>query len=76
MCEKEKWKMGLIGSTMPNEHIIYLLGAEAVCPECKGMMRDTGVSFFCNDCRRVFVISDDLDFDRKVKIREVSKTVS
>jgi len=68
--------MGLPGITRKNEHIIYLLGTEAVCPECKGMMRDTGVSFHCNDCRRVFVVSDDMGFDRKVKICEITKIIS
>ena len=62
-------------SKKTKEHIVYLLGNEAVCPECKGMIRDMGISFYCNDCRRTFVISDDMGFDRKIKVKEISFAV-
>jgi len=63
--------MGLMGMVRESEHIVYLLGTEAVCPECKGMMKDNGFSFHCNDCSRVFIISEDMGFDRKVKVKEL-----
>ena len=55
------------------EHILYLLGSEAVCPACKGMMRFNQIGYYCQDCRRTFVISSYMDFDRSVKVMEKSE---
>lgn len=52
------------------EYIIYLLGSEAVCPVCKGMLRFNEVAYFCYDCRRAFDISSYMNFDHSVRVRE------
>ena len=59
-----------------NEHILYLLGSEAVCPECKGMLRFNLSGYCCNDCRRSFVISSYIDYDRSIKVMELSGTAN